>query len=41
MGLVGVSNLPCINLVFFMQDSAPFLITYAPSVTFGNLHYNV
>ena len=24
-----------------MQDSAPFLITYAPSVTFGNLHYNV
>ena len=40
MGFVGVSNLPCPNLVF-MQDSASFLITYAPSVTFGNLHYNV
>ena len=40
MGFVGVSNLPCLNLVF-MQDSAPFRITHAPSVTFGNLHYNV
>ena len=28
-------------LLVFMQNSASFLITYAPSVTFGNLHYNV
>ena len=41
MGFVGVSNLPCLNNDFFMQDSPPFLITSAPSVTFGNLHYNV
>ena len=40
MGFVGVSNLPCLNLVF-MENSASFLITYPPSVTFSNLHYNV
>ena len=40
MGFVGISNLPCLNLAF-VQDSAPFLTTYAPNVTFGNLHYDV
>ena len=40
MGFVGISNLPCLSLAF-VQDSAPFLTTYAPNVTFGKLHYNV
>ena len=40
MGFVRISNLPCLNLAF-VQDSAPFLTTYAPNVTFGNLHYDV
>ena len=34
MGFVSISNLPCLNLAF-VQDSAPFLTTYAPNVTFG------